>query len=146
MTEVIRAYEKEFFPSSNDLQGMDVDQLQAPTSNVLNNETMSMLMHSLGKLNGSESRPSSVASSPRGSPRSSTQNLLNMSTVWETYESNIAMNTGVKSQPDLVALGRETDDHMIDSNDASLLIRFMKAVDKFLDVDGAEDGSHFLVC
>jgi hypothetical protein len=149
MTEVLRRYEAEFFPSSNDLQALSDEEVQqsSDAAHVFNNDTMSMLMHSLGKLNGSEmSRPSSVASSPRGSPRGSTQNLLNMATVWETFESNIAMNTGVKSQPDLVALGLESDNRLVDSDEASLLLRFMKAVDKFLDVDGADDGSHMLVC
>ena len=149
MTEVLKAYQSLNFPSCDDLGGLDQpvegDQRTSMFPNVL-----TMMMHSMGKLNGTErygSGPSSAASSPRGSPRPSTSNLLGMETIFETFESNIAMNTGVKSQPDLVAFSNnQIDDQAVDSTNISLLLKFMQVVDRFLDVDGEDDAAHMLVC
>lgn len=149
MTEVLRSYQTLNFPSSDDLGALDAPVEERERDRMFP-EPLMMLMQSMGKLNGTErygSGSSSAASSPRGSPRASSNNLLSMDTIFETFENKISMNTGVKSQPDLVAFGdSETDDRAIDSANVSILIKFFEAVHKFLDVDESDDPAHMLVC
>jgi hypothetical protein len=144
--KVMRAYEKEMFPSCNDL-GALTDELEVDNKKGAESNALSMLMESMGRLNGAENEQSS----PRASPRSSHQNLSSMGMLdnaFSTFEERVTMNTGSKSQPDLVALAAHSEDNSIAHNieNASLLHKFMQAIDKFLDVDGADEGTHFLVC
>lgn len=165
MTAVLNTLQRMNFPSSDSLAEDSFPYgAESPKESATYSE---MLMNSMGKLSvgayvssdnlsvysnmGSPRSPRSMTPSPN----SSMSNLFGLKQVFNTFEKNIALNANTKSTDCLTALDLDNrmplnnDNHDNNNTDnVSMLKKFMNTLEKFLDVDGevGEDTSHFIIC
>ena len=156
MAAVLSSLQKMNFPTSDNLHEDSFPneaQSSAPNSDLTYSE---MVLNSLGKLSvgtyvsgddlsvySNMGSPRSPSSPRANSPATSMSSLFPQ--VYMTFEKNIALNANTKSTDCLTNLDNTI--HIAnDDQDMSILKKLMNTLEKFLDVDGEEDTSHFIIC